>query len=164
MTERIEREKLVFLQVLANRFLPPLPDIVAREKGSSNDGDTTAKVHVFDLAGKLFRQNKTPKLMEYGSMTLPAYFNKYAFVIGDRTQARLGTCAVDVEADPGSAVLVAGTFLGQLMIICICAKMQYDPAAAVGERYRAVTHACSVLTFPPALRELGVSIMDAAVV
>lgn len=151
MTERIEREKLMFLQVLANRFLPPLSAIVARAKGTSDDKQGNPKVHVFDLAGKIFEKNKTPKFVEYSSMTLPAYFEKYEPVIGDRTQARLGQCAEDVKADPESALLVAGTFVGQQLVICICAKMQYNPSGAVGERYRAVTHACSVLTMAPAL-------------
>ncbi|KAJ3538195.1 hypothetical protein NMY22_g5269 [Coprinellus aureogranulatus] len=162
MTERIERDKLAFIEVLANRFLPPLPDIIAREKSSNNANSQPGKnvndrvrVHIFDLAGKLFRESKSLKLMEYECTTLSAYFKKHEHVIGDRTQARLGQAAKDVELDPESGVLVAGTFTGHHIIVCICAKMQYNPKGAVGERYRAVTHACSVQTMPPAVFEFA---------
>ena len=159
VTERLERDRLMILEVLANRFLPPLADIVRREWGNSpQDADSIRKtyVHTFDLTGGLYRrvskgEGSPSKFVEYQSMTLPSYFQQYDDVLGDRTRARLSRCAEDVRRNPGSTLLVAGAFSAHKICMCICAKMVYHPDYEVGERYRVVWHACSVLCLPLSL-------------
>ncbi|KAJ3512265.1 hypothetical protein NMY22_g15386 [Coprinellus aureogranulatus] len=128
---RIEREKLTLLEVLANRFLPSLPNIIANQP---TDTDGYSKVHVFDLAGPLFRTTDKHKFAQYKSMTLGTYFKTYETVVKDNVKGRIRQCAVDVKTNPKGTTLVAGTFVTQRAIVSICAKMHYDAARAVGER------------------------------
>jgi hypothetical protein len=152
----------MFLEVLANRFLPPLPDIVRRERGDGlhhpRDADSNREtyVHTFDLTGGLYRrvskgEGSPYKFVDYESMTLPSYFQRYDDVLGDRTRARLSRCAEDVKNNPESTLLLAGAFSAHKIFMCICAKMVYHPDYEMGERYRVVWHACSVLCLPLSL-------------
>ncbi|TEB28109.1 hypothetical protein FA13DRAFT_1776161 [Coprinellus micaceus] len=156
VTERLERDRLMILEALANRFLPPPTEIVRRGSGGIQNAseDSSVRIHTFDLAGGLYQSIATgeaspPKrFVEYESMTLPSYFQKYEDVLGDRTRARLSRCAEDIKHKHESTLLVAGTFTAHKVCICICAKMVYNPDSEVGERYRVVWHACSILCLP----------------
>ncbi|KAJ3510425.1 hypothetical protein NMY22_g15983 [Coprinellus aureogranulatus] len=145
ISARIEREKLALLEVLANRFLPHRHDVLAEgRRRERTEAEVYGRVHVFDLAGKLFRTADTVKFAEYTHMTLPSLFERYNTVIKDHVKERIRQCALDVRSNPENAVLVAGMFLAQRAVVTICAKMGYNSERVVGERYRALTHTCSV--------------------
>ena len=154
VTERLERDRLMFLEVLANEFLSSPDEIARRGSGDIPNSPGSARIHTFDLAGGLYQRIATgeespPKrFVEYESMTLSSYFAKYDDAIGDRTRARLSKCAEDIEHKSESTLLVAGTFTAHKTCICICAKMVYNPDSEARERYRVVWHACSILCLP----------------
>lgn len=106
-------------------------------------------MHVFDTAGmrNMLDRTNSLKFVQYERMSISDFLKKYDQEVGESTQARILQCAERVQRRPDSSALVTGMFLASpRVVITICAKMQYNDGAALGQKYRIVSHACCVLT------------------
>lgn len=149
VTPEAWRDKLAYLEVLANKYLPAYPELVRREKensaGATKDHDPYSRaIHVFDLTGRSFDRRKPFRLVEYESTPIRFYFKNHGENLGRASQLRIIRCAEDAMRTPVSIALVAGVFVAQGVYMYVCTEMQYDPAARLGDRYSVVNHVLSI--------------------